>query len=289
MMAVKSKRWFLSGLGALTMALLPLGVGASGTWTTTGNMTSARAQQTATYLFGGAVLVAGGVNCNTTCTALASAEVYNPATGKWIAVYPMTTPRFDHTATLLPNGQVLVAGGCSTTSSYYCANALSSAELYNPKTAKWTRTLGSMTTTRQGQSATLLRTGEVLIAGGQGCNPTCAVLSSAELYNPSTGTFTPTGSLSTARYVHTATLMTNGSVLVSGGANVYGAAALSSAEVYSPTIGTWTSAGSMHAARAFQTATLLTSGPFKYQVLVAGGYNFQNSADTLTSAEVYHP
>ena len=83
--------------------------------------------------------------------------------------------------------------------------------------------------------------------------------------------------------------MTNGSVLVSGGGNVYGAAALSSAEVYSPTTGAWTSAGSMHAARAFQTATLLTSGPFKYQVLVTGGYNFQNSADTLTSAEVYHP
>ncbi|MGA7273695.1 MAG: kelch repeat-containing protein, partial [Candidatus Udaeobacter sp.] len=119
----------------------------------------------------------------------------------------LTTAREQHTATLLPNGQVLVAGG-EGTSGY-----LSSAELYDPASGTWTAT-GSLTTARDLHTATLLPNGQVLVAGGIG---TSVDLSSAELYDPASGTWTATGSLTTARFEHTATLLPNGKVLVAGG------------------------------------------------------------------------
>ena len=118
-----------------------------------------------------------------------------------------TPARYAHTATLLPNGKVLVAGG------YNGGAVLSSAELYDPASGTWSAT-GSLTTARYGHTATLLPNGKVLVAGGyDGVN----VLSSAELYDPASGTWSATGSLTTARYGHTATLLPNGKVLVAGG------------------------------------------------------------------------
>src|SRR6266478_8008026 len=123
---------------------------------------------------------------------------------------------------------------------------------------------GSLNTGRYWHTATLLPNGKVLVAGGyDGVN----YLTSAELYDPATGTWTATGSLDTARYRHTATLLPNGNVLVAGGVNSSGS--LASAELYDPASGTWTAPGSLGAARAAHTATLLPNG----KVLVAGGYN----------------
>jgi hypothetical protein len=242
-------------------AVLSRNTPASGTWTATGSMGTARYEHTATLLPNGKVLVAGGLN------GLSSAELYDPASGTWTATGSMGTARYEHTATLLPNGKVLVAGG-------YNGPALSSAELYDPASGTWTAT-GSMGTARGEHTATLLPSGKVLVAGGFDLSN---ALSSAELYDPVTGTWTATGSMSTARYDHTATLLPNGQALVAAGTDS-DFRPLRSAELYDPASGTWTATGSMVAARGRHTATLLPSG----KVLVAGGFN------GLSSAELYDP
>jgi N-acetylneuraminic acid mutarotase len=174
----------------------------------------------------------------------------------------MNTGRQVHTATLLNNGKVLVAGRYGESSA--------SAELYDPIAGIWTPT-GSMNVARSRHTATLLNNGKVLVAGGPG-------LASAELYDSDTGTWSTTGSMSVARYRHTATLLNDGKVLAVGGD---GGTFLASAELYDPDTGTWSTTGSMSVARYNQAATLLNDG----KVLVAGGFN----GDHLSSAELYDP
>jgi len=193
--------------------------------------------------------------------------------GTWSPTGSMTIARFEHTATLLPSGKVLVAGGQNFTH-----GVLASAELYDPASGTWSPT-GSMTTARYLHTATLLPSGKVLVAGGQ--NSTRVVVPSAELYDPASGTWSSTGSMTTARFVHTATLLPSGKVLVAGGADTNGTV-LASAELYDPASGTWSPTGSMTTTRYFHTATLLPSG----KVLVAGG---QNANSSLASAELYDP
>jgi len=241
----------------------------TGTWSSTGAMSTVRASHTATLLPNGKVLVAGGYY--TCCSApvgvelgsnyyyLSSAEIYDPTTGSWSNTGSMSTARYSHTATLLTNGKVLVAGG----SGNFAGGPGSSAELYDPGTGTWSTT-GSMNASRSGHTATLLTNGNVLVAGGSG-------LSSAEVYDPAIGSWRNTGSMNAGRSGHTATLLTNGNVLVAGGSGT-------SAEIYNPTTGTWSNTGSMNASRSGHTATLLTNG----NVLVAGGSG-------LSSAEIYDP
>ena len=183
----------------------------------------------------------------------------------------LNTARDFHTATSLPNGKVLVAGGENNSSAF-----LTSAELYNPASGSWTAT-GSLNTARLWHTATLLSNGKVLVAGGYNGNG----LSSAEVYDPASGSWTATGSLNTARGQHTATLLPNGKVLVAGGFNS-SLNPSASAELYDPASGSWTATGSLNTARRQHTATLLPNG----KVLVAGGSD--NSA-YLSSAELYDP
>ena len=192
--------------------------------------------------------------------------------GTWTETGDLITARWDHTATLLPDGMVLVAGGGAN------VTALASAELYDAASGTWTET-GDLANARQSHTATLLPNGQVLVAGGQDSFDTA--LASAELYDPASGTWTETGDLADRRRSHTATLLPNGQVLVAGG--IKGSTILASAELYDPASGTWTETGSLADARQLHTATLLPNG----KVLVAGGQD--SSFNGLASAELYDP
>ena len=196
-----------------------------------------------------------------------------PVGGTWTVTGSLNTARTDHTATLLPNGKVLVAGGEDAN-----FNVVASAELYDPANGSWTAT-GSLNSVRRNHTATLLTNGKVLVAGGVGGSGN--VLTDTELYDPASGTWTATGSLNSERYVHTATLLPDGKVLVAGGLDNIGFS--SSAELYDPANGSWSVTGSLSTARSNHTATLLSSG----KVLVAAG--FDSNFNTLVSAELYDP
>ena len=245
----------------------------AGRWVHTEDMLHARSNHTATLLLNGKVLIAaGGVGA----TGLASAELYDPSTGTWSTTGSLSSPRLTaFTATLLPDGKVLVVGGFAGG-----ATTLSSAEVYDPATGTWSAT-GSLPTKLCGHTATLLPNGKVLVAGGSTDSNLGPATPAAELYDPATGTWSPTSNLIAARQSHSATLLQNGNVLVVGGVGPGGY--LSSAELYDPVAGTWSATGNLPIAVGNgQTVTLLSSG----QVLVAGG---QNATGYLSNAELYDP
>ena len=256
----------------------------TGTFSYTGSMNTGRVYHAAALLPSGEVLIVGGESAIISpVTCVSSAELYNPSTGTFTYTGSLTTAMCGPTATLLNTGKVLVADGTN-------------AELYDPSTGAFTVT-GSFQVPRSAPSATLLGNGKVLFAGGNNdaspvCPsylPACNTLTSAELYDPSAGTFTLTGSMQASRFDHTATLMSNGEVLIAGGEYYYPvpnppgppliySSDRNEAEVYNPATGTFTVTGSMNVARAYHVAALLPSG----KVLVATGYGTK-------TAELYDP
>ncbi len=206
---------------------------------------------------------------------LSSAEFYDPATGSWSSTGSLGTKRYLHTATLLPSGKVLVAAGDNADGSS------SSAEFYDPATGSWSST-GSLGKARYWHTATLLPSGKVLVAGGFYDSVSDGrTLSSAELFDPASGTWAATGSMSTARELHTATLLPSGKVLVAGGRNDV-AFSLSSAELYDPASGSWSSTGSLGTDVRFTLRRCCSqAGCWWRRELVAVVY--------LSSAELYDP
>jgi len=274
----------------------------TGTFSATGDMRTPRAFHSATLLPNGRVLIAGGfVPDGYTATA----EVYDPSTGTFIGTGNMVKPMPFGTATLLKNGKVLISVLCSdwfsaepelydpltgtfssaeghtdTKPHYSCGPAIELAngkvliasELFDPATDTFSFTsyrngIGSYDTT-----ATLLTNGKVLVAGGSG---DFGFSANADLYDPSTGRFFAAGNMIRARAGHTATLLRDGMVLITGG---YVSA--SSAELYDPVNAIFVSTGDMLIPRARHTATLLMDG----RVLMAGG-----TTPDFPSAQLYVP
>jgi hypothetical protein len=247
--------------GSLLVLLPLLGIGgqvppmmgqSGGTFSTTGNLTTARRSHTATLLANGKVLVAGGSDYTpTSWSVLASAELYDPVSGTFTPTGNMTTARQFHTATMLPNGKIMIAGGASGEST------LATTELYDPSTGAFTAT-GEMTTPRQFHSSVLLNNGNVLIAGGSYLDASHVYngLGSAELYDSSTGTFTATGRMTAiASGAHIAILLPNGNAFVAGS----GSGAAARAELCDPNTGTFTPIEWQDAAFPAATVNLLPS------------------------------
>jgi len=245
----------------------------SNSFSPTSPMTAARDFQTATLLVNGNVLVAGGFSSNGASTGTTNtAEIYYPATGLWAPTSSMGTPRENATATLLPDGSVLVAGGYDSNTAQY----LNTAEIYYSTSATWVQVPNTMTARRGFDTATLLQNGKVLIVGGVNSG---GALKAAEIYDPATETFSATGSLPQPLYQHTATLLPDGKVLIAGGDT--GSGETAAAYLYDPGAGTFTVTGSLNVPRFNHTATLLPDG----KVLVAGGIQASNTA--LNSVEIF--
>jgi hypothetical protein len=258
-------------------------------------MAHSRYGHTSTRLLDGRVLIVGGMNIlGASQEILASAELYDPATGTFTPTGSMAAPREWHTATLLPDGRVLIAGGDEQTA--VDSAVLDSAEIYDPATGRFSPT-GSMAVPRRAQTATLLPDGRVLIAAGYGGN---VALNSAEIYDPATGRFVSTGSMLQAHSLGTVTALRDGRVLVAGGATAVlrgdtdvSITELAAAELYDPATGKWSATGSMRRARFDHTATLLLDG----RVLIAGGETGYTEAqgrngggiNWISQAEVYDP
>jgi len=227
---------------------------ATGKFTATGSMTAARWGHTATLLASGKVLIAGGADLSDGADNLATAEIYDPATGRFTATGSMSAGRAWQTATLLADGRVLIAGGANSI-------GLTTAEIYDPATGRFTAT-GSMTVARQSHTATRLADGRVLIAGGtaEGVDAPFGVQPTAEIYDPATGKFTATGSMQVARERAAAALLADGTVMIVGGLDE-NSVALNSAELYDPSTGKFGPAGAGIPDRATsRTVTLLTDG-----------------------------
>lgn len=247
----------------------------NGTWQTTGYMNYARQNHTATLLTNGLVLAAGGVTAGLGGGPLSTCELYSPVTGLWTNTGSMKMARYSHTAVLLTNGFVLVAGGISN------SVTLASSELYNPAAGTWIST-GNLNTPRAFASAFVLTNGTVLVVGGQDTNN--ATLSSAEIYNPGTGLWRYTASpMLMAQYQPICQLLPDGRVLVAGGLT-NGTAVTGFSELYDPASDSWSQTGSMNTPRESAGSVLLNNGI----VLVAGGSNGSNG-NTMTNAELYDP
>lgn len=260
------------------------------TFTATGSMSMTRVFHTATLLPDGKVLLAGGRDrTDGSGAATAGAELYDPASGTFARTGDMTSARSGHSATLLPDGKVLIAGGSVENDA-----TTSSAELYDPATGTFSRT-GDMRGKQHLHEATLLKTGKVLISGGlSGWTSCCPIPATPELYDPATGVFTTTGTyaganLEQATYAHIglvgtkATLLHDGRVLLT---------AEPAAQVYDPVAGTFSRAGTMVTGVGVfgmpqyisgQTATLLDDGT----VLLTGGHH--EDIGRFRSAELYNP
>jgi hypothetical protein len=202
--------------------------------------------------------------------------------GTSVEALAMTTPRANAAAIRLRDGRVLICGGTATGE---IGGVLSSAELYDPVARTFTPT-GSMTAPRTGQTITMLHDGRVLLTGGDQNAGFRSQLASAEIYDPSSGAFTATGSMSTPREGHTATMLRDGRVLVVGG-SPNGIQATDSAEIYDPSSGTFNRTGHLNQPRVAHVAALLGTG----KVLIAGGGRggMPGGYISYDTAEMYDP
>jgi hypothetical protein len=271
---------FLTVFCALVLlALATRTPAAPGKLLATGSTAIPRFAHTATLLGNGKVLIAGGMERNGLW--LDSAEIYEPATGRFTPAGKMHAQRAGATATLLPNGKVLVAGGNSGS-----GKSLANAEIYDPVSNSFSTT-GSLARPRGHAIAVLLKSGKVLVAGGNASGDDDQ-LATAEIYDPITGQFSPTGNMFRPRSYFVAITLRDGRALVTGGLsggqypnhNVE-----ATAEIYDPATGHFATAGPMSVSRYKHGAALLPDG----KVLIAGGSNENGQQIMYSSTEIFDP
>lgn len=248
---------------------------ATGNWAATGSMGTARFSHTMTLLPNGKVLVAGGSTCDSCHTALNTAELYDPASGTWSYTSPLAAVRIGHTATLLSNGKVLVAGGGSSNNA---ALIQPGAELYDPQTGTWASAGNMPSGAHFSHAAAALADGRVAIAGG--VTSSLSMTAAIDIYDPAANSWSPAASMSTPRISFTLNLLPNGTLLAVGGDN---GTILSSVEVFSPATGTWSPAAPLGFKRAYHTSARLTDGT----ILVVGGAD--GAGGFPGAAESYDP
>lgn len=284
----------LSVPGAALVATAGPAGAVEGSWEATGALHQARISQTATLAEGGRVVVAGG---RANSGALTSAEVYDSGTGLFTTTGSMATSRWSHTAALLPDGKVLVAGGFTGFVAGNAQAVTDTAEVYDPATGTWSPT-GSMQTRRALHSTMVLPDGKVLVAGGRTCTgpppATCDFsfrTATAEVYDPATGAWTPTGSMNAPRHTTSAATLPDGRVLVPAGFSAPDAHDTdNTADVYDPSAGTWSLTANLNRSRARQGAMSLHDG----DVLVGPGsratiFGPPFSATINSTTETYDP
>jgi N-acetylneuraminic acid mutarotase len=268
-----------SGVTATTELYNP----STDTWSSAAGMNEARQRHSVTVLRDGRVFVAGGMSGTAPSSALAGAEIYDPVADTWTATASMSSPRVEHSASLLLSisflfpppepavGEVLVLGGFDGSS------AVASGAIYSVATNSWTG-VTSMPVARRRHSATVLDNGNVIVAGGRDASG--VVLASTHTRAASTGAWSTTASLSGPRELHATIRSLENTVYVSGGSD--GTATLSSAERYVPASDTWSPAGSMASARSDHVFVPVANGQF----IAAGG---DNGTSDVASVDRYDP
>jgi hypothetical protein len=254
---------------------------AGGSFSSSAIPPDARTGHTATLLQGGLLLLIIGGDADWNTGELdgyaAAAELWDPRADTVIATGSPARDRMGHTATLLPDGRVLIVGGAPDNLG---DSQLASAEVWDPRSGLFS-SAGGVSWPRTGHTATLLPGGAVLVIGG--LDSDARVLADAQTWDPDTGLFEAAGSLTQARYGHTATPLVDGRVLVVGGyTDSGGAAAPAPAELWDPTTRTFSPAGTLAVGRVNHTATLLPDG----RVLMVGGGDIVDATD---SAELFGP
>jgi hypothetical protein len=251
-----------------------------GTLVSWGPTTIGRFSHTATLLEGNKVLIAGGMERNGVW--LDSGEVYDEATRHFVSTAHMLSRRAGAMAAALPDGTALIAGGTDGS-----GKNLATAEIFNPQTNTFSLT-GSMNAPRaHGVAIFLPRINKVLIIGGV-ANGDDNQHASAELYDPSTGRFSQTGSMSIPRAYFNAVLLRDGSVLVMGGMSggeFPNPNLEASAEIYDPAIGRFSQVGAMNITRYKHGAALLPDG----KVIIVGGQTGGSYGERLSSTEIFDP
>lgn len=278
---MKTKLWWGAGLLVLSGVAWALGattesgrsVAMAPRLVRIAQMSVDRAAHQATLLESGEVLITGGCAGHGCDRVLASAELYNPAPRSFRPVAPLSVPRASHTATVLPDGRVLVSGGWTG------RRATASAEVYDPVTSRW-NAVGEMTEARVSHIAVPLTDGRVLMMGGGGGR--LGDLTTAEIFDPATASFSAVGRMRTNHYL--ATRLADGRVLVTGGQGAPGEI-LRTAEIFNPATGEFQPTGSMAVPRVKQAAALLADG----RVLVIGGSDTRGYRERFASTEIYDP
>gem|GEM_PF-1251038 len=254
-----------------------------GTWSSATAMSSQRRNHASITMPNGLTLITGGRN-DATPSGLSTVAIYNPANNSWTNGASLSTQRFRHSMTTAPNGRIIITGGLNTSGSPAVNNYLSSVEIYSPSGDNYYQG-SNLPEGRRGHFTAVLPNGNVLVAGGAtGDNTISTTTKEYNTGDQRSNTFTATGSLTTARAYHTATLLNSGKFLIAGG-YAGGSDYFAGCELYDPSTGTWSSTGSLTLGRRDHEAVLLPTG----KVLLTGGYNPGGGTAIKVNSELFNP